>query len=81
MRRPLEPAQSTAIRFTQRLADAGIQPSMGSVGDSLDTALADRFLAERAVSVVADRTLEERRWSTPQLLAVEQQLVTSATGR
>jgi conjugative relaxase-like TrwC/TraI family protein len=44
-------------------------------------ALADRFLAERAVSVVADRTLEERRWSTPELLAVEQRLVTSATGR
>jgi AAA domain/TrwC relaxase len=43
--------------------------------------LADRFLAERAVSVVADRALEERRWSTPELLAVEQQLVTSATGR
>jgi hypothetical protein len=33
--------------------------------------LADRFLAERAVRVVADRTLEERRWSTPDLLAVE----------
>jgi conjugative relaxase-like TrwC/TraI family protein len=43
--------------------------------------LADRFVAERAVSVVADRTLEERRWSTPDLLAVEQRLVTSATGR
>jgi conjugative relaxase-like TrwC/TraI family protein len=43
--------------------------------------LADRFLAERAVSLVADRALEERRWSTPELLAVEQQLVTSATGR
>jgi conjugative relaxase-like TrwC/TraI family protein len=43
--------------------------------------LADRFLAERAVSVVADRALEERRWSTPDLLAVEQRLVTSATGR
>jgi len=43
--------------------------------------LADRFLAERAVSVVADRALEERRWSTPELLAVEQQLVTNATGR
>jgi AAA domain len=41
----------------------------------------DRFLAERAVSVVADRALEERRWSTPDLLAVEQRLVTSATGR
>jgi conjugative relaxase-like TrwC/TraI family protein len=44
-------------------------------------ALADRFLAERAVSVVTDRTLEERRWSTPDLLAVEQRLVASATGR
>jgi conjugative relaxase-like TrwC/TraI family protein len=44
-------------------------------------ALADRFLAERAVSVVADRTLEERRWSTPELLAVEQRLVTVATDR
>jgi conjugative relaxase-like TrwC/TraI family protein len=43
--------------------------------------LADRFLAERAVSVVADRTLEERRWSTPGLLAVEQRLVAAATGR
>jgi conjugative relaxase-like TrwC/TraI family protein len=43
--------------------------------------LADRFVAERAVSVVGDRTLEERRWSTPELLAVEQQLVTNATGR
>jgi conjugative relaxase-like TrwC/TraI family protein len=43
--------------------------------------LADRFLAERAVSVVADRALEERRWSTPELLAVEQRLVTAAQGR
>jgi conjugative relaxase-like TrwC/TraI family protein len=43
--------------------------------------LADRFLTERAVSVVTDRALEERRWSTPDLLAVEQRLVTAATGR
>jgi TrwC relaxase len=34
--------------------------------------LADRFLAERTVAVVAERALEERRWSTPELLAVEQ---------
>jgi putative transposase len=37
-------AQSTAIRFTQRLADARIQPCMGSVGDSFDNALAENFL-------------------------------------
>jgi len=43
--------------------------------------LADRFLAERAVSVVAERALEERRWSTPELLAVEQRLVAAATDR
>jgi conjugative relaxase-like TrwC/TraI family protein len=43
--------------------------------------LADRFLAERAVSVVADRALEERRWSTPELLRVEQRLVAAATNR
>jgi conjugative relaxase-like TrwC/TraI family protein len=44
-------------------------------------ALADRFVAERAVAVVVDRALEERRWSTPDLLTVEQRLVTSATNR
>jgi conjugative relaxase-like TrwC/TraI family protein len=43
--------------------------------------LADRFLAERAVAVVAERALEERRWSTSELLAVEQRLVDAATSR
>jgi hypothetical protein len=43
--------------------------------------LADRFLTELAVAVVAERALEERRWSTPELLAVEQQLVAAAVGR
>jgi conjugative relaxase-like TrwC/TraI family protein len=43
--------------------------------------LADRFLAERAVAVVAERALEERRWSTPELLGVEQRLVAAATER
>jgi conjugative relaxase-like TrwC/TraI family protein len=43
--------------------------------------LADRFLAERAVSVVAERTLEERRWSTPELLQVEHDLVDAALWR
>ena len=38
-------AQYTAIRFTQRLHNAGIQPSMGSVGDSFDNALAENFFS------------------------------------
>jgi conjugative relaxase-like TrwC/TraI family protein len=44
-------------------------------------ALASRFLGERAVSVVADRAVEERRWTTPELLAVERRLVAAAEGR
>ena len=43
--------------------------------------LADRFVAERTVAVVADRAVEERRWSTSELLAVEQRLVTAAVDR
>jgi putative transposase len=39
LRRPLEPAQYTAISFTEALIDAGIAPSIGSVGDALDNAL------------------------------------------
>jgi putative transposase len=54
--------QDTAIRFTQRLADAGIQPSMGSVGDSLDNALAENFFSILKVERVyrtSYRTREE----------------------
>jgi hypothetical protein len=43
--------------------------------------LASRFLAERAVSVVADRAVEERRWTTPELLGVERRLVAAAVDR
>ena len=41
MRRPLESAQYVSIRYTERLAEAGIEPSVGSVGDSYDNALAE----------------------------------------
>ncbi len=40
LRRPLEPAQYVSIRYTERLAEAGTEPSVGSVGDSYDNALA-----------------------------------------
>src|SRR3954449_1828511 len=34
LRRPLEPGQYLSIKYTERLAAAGIEPSVGSVGDS-----------------------------------------------
>ena len=41
LRRPVESAQYVSIRYTDRLATAGIEPSVGSVGDSYDNALAE----------------------------------------
>src|SRR3954466_9632689 len=41
LRRPVEPGQYVSIRYTERLAEAGIEPSVGSVGDSYDNALAE----------------------------------------
>ena len=39
--RPFESAQYLSIKYTERLAEAGIEPSVGSVGDSYDNALAE----------------------------------------
>jgi hypothetical protein len=36
--------QYTSIRFTERLAEAGIQPSVGAVGSSYDNALAETII-------------------------------------
>src|SRR3954447_21725879 len=41
LRRPLEPGQYLSIKYTERLAAAGVEPSVGSVGDSYDNALAE----------------------------------------
>ena len=34
-------ANTCAIKYTERLAEAGVEPSVGSVGDSYDNALAE----------------------------------------
>ena len=34
-------SQYLSIKYTERLAEAGIEPSVGSVGDSHDNALAE----------------------------------------
>jgi transposase InsO family protein len=36
-----EAASTSPSRYTERLAEAGIEPSVGSVGDSYDNALAE----------------------------------------
>ena len=41
LRRPVESTQYTSFAFTQRLLDAGVDASVGSVGDAYDNALAE----------------------------------------
>ncbi len=43
LRRPVESAQYLAIRYTERLAEAGAVASVGSQGDSYDNAMAEAF--------------------------------------
>jgi hypothetical protein len=44
LRRPIECKQYVSIKYTERLAEAGIDPSVGSVGDSYDNALAETVI-------------------------------------
>jgi conjugative relaxase-like TrwC/TraI family protein len=72
---------ATASTFARQDVLAAVGGQLVGAGRVELEDLADRFCAERAVAVVADRALEERRWSTPELLGVEQRLVVAATGR
>jgi len=44
LQRPIEFTQYLSIRYTERLAEAGIERSVGSVGDSYDNALAESVI-------------------------------------
>ena len=48
-------AQYLAIRYTERLAEAGIEPSVGSVGDSYDNALAETVIGLFKTEVIRPR--------------------------
>ena len=44
-----------SIRYTERLADAGIEPSVGSIGDSYDNALAETVIGLFKTEVIDRR--------------------------
>lgn len=48
-------SQCLSIRYAERLADAGIEPSVGSVGDSYDNALAETINGLFKVEVIHRR--------------------------
>ena len=47
--------QYLSIRYTERLAEAGIEPSVGSVGDSYDNALAETVIGLYKAEVIRRR--------------------------
>jgi putative transposase len=53
-------SQYTSLRFTQRLVDAGVAPSTGSVGDSFDNAMAESFFATLKTELIYRHTWTSR---------------------
>jgi putative transposase len=63
-------SQYVSIKYTERLAEAGIEPSVGSVGGSYDNALAERinglYKAEIIHRCGPRRSFEAVQFATPQ---------------
>jgi putative transposase len=53
--RPRQAAQYLAVRYTERLAEAGVVASVGSKGDSYDNALAEAFNSLFTAELVRNR--------------------------
>lgn len=61
LRRPPESAQYTSVIYTERLAEHGIAPSVGTVGDSFDNAM-----AESAIGLYKTELIRRQGpWRTP----------------
>lgn len=61
-------SQYVSIRYTERLAEAGIEPSVGSVGDSYDNALAETIIGLFKAEVIHRlgpwKTADAVEWET-----------------
>tara|TARA_R110000822_G_scaffold53549_1_gene138079 strand:- start:15 stop:341 length:327 start_codon:yes stop_codon:yes gene_type:complete len=68
LRRPVESAQYLSIKYTERLADAGLEPSVGTVGDSYDNALAETMIGLFKAEVIHRlgpwKTADAVEWET-----------------
>jgi transposase InsO family protein len=57
-----------SIKYTERLADADIDPSMGTVGDACDNALAECVIGLFTTEVIKQlgpwKTLQDVEWET-----------------
>jgi putative transposase len=56
LQRLLEPKQYTSIAFGHRCKEMGVRPSMGTVGDADDNAMAESFFASPECELIARRS-------------------------
>lgn len=54
-------SQYVSIRYSERLAEAGVEPSVGSVGDSYDNALAETINGLYKAEVIHRQTWRSRQ--------------------
>ena len=59
LQRPVESGQFTSWAFTEKVRNAGLMPSFGSVGDALDNAMMESFW-----SSMQNELLNRKRWTT-----------------
>lgn len=60
LRRPVESTQYLSLTYTDRLIELGVIPSVGTVGDSYDNALAESVNASYKTELIRQR----RPWRT-----------------
>ena len=60
LRRPVESAQYTSIEFGLRCKAMGVRPSMGSVGDAYDNAMAESFFATLECELIDRRVFKSK---------------------
>jgi putative transposase len=60
LRRWVEFTQYTSVAFGQRCTKLGVRPSMGSVGDAYDNAMAESFFASLECELLAKRSFETK---------------------
>ena len=65
LQRPVETTQYTSIAFTERVAAAGAAPSVGTVGDAYDNALAESQIGLFKTELIRRRGRRRRRTTIP----------------
>lgn len=70
MHRPVESGQYTSIRYTERLDEIGAAPSIGSVGDPIDNALAESAIGLYKTELVRNKG-PWRTFDAPKIATLE----------